>query len=138
MTNPHTTRPGSGRYSASPLEVSHDFALPLAYASQHLYGDRNPYRPTVTEPVVEARRRRRRLPSLLRRPPRTQPALSTHPAAAARPQCPRDRRDTRPEARQGGLQGLSHQALIYSSETQLADATAAFVRLGLEVETPCS
>jgi anti-sigma regulatory factor (Ser/Thr protein kinase) len=33
-------------------------------------------------------------------------------------------------------QGLSHQALIYSSETQLADATAAFVRLGLEVGDP--
>jgi hypothetical protein len=58
-------------------------ALPLAYASQHLYGDRNPYRPSVTEPVVEARRRRRRLPSLLRRPPRTQPALSTRLAAGS-------------------------------------------------------
>jgi anti-sigma regulatory factor (Ser/Thr protein kinase) len=33
-------------------------------------------------------------------------------------------------------QGLSHQALIYRSQTQLTDATAAFVRLGLELGDP--
>ena len=57
-------------------------ALPLAYASQHIYGDRNPYRPSRSAQgrVVESRRRRRRLPSLLRRPPRTQRPLSREPA----------------------------------------------------------
>jgi anti-sigma regulatory factor (Ser/Thr protein kinase) len=33
-------------------------------------------------------------------------------------------------------QGLSHQALIYRSQTQLTNATAAFVRLGLELGDP--
>jgi hypothetical protein len=57
-------------------------ALPLAYASRHIYGDSNPYRPSraAKGQVVESRRRRRRLPSLLRRPQRTQRPLSSEPA----------------------------------------------------------
>jgi hypothetical protein len=53
-------------------------ALPLAYATRHIYSYDNPYRPETT--VVQSRRRRRRLPSLLRRIPRTPAPLSTRPA----------------------------------------------------------
>jgi hypothetical protein len=59
-------------------------ALPLAYASQQLYGDRNPYRPATSTKslIAENRGRRRRRPSLLRRRPRPQHPLSARPIAS--------------------------------------------------------
>ncbi len=54
-------------------------ALPLAYATRHIHSYGNPDRPETTR-LVESRRRRRRLPSLLRRAPRSPAPLSTRPA----------------------------------------------------------
>ena len=60
-------------------------ALPLAYASQHIYDDRHSYAPAqaFSEPVVTPRRRRRR-PSLIWPARRFANGLAPHSAAPGR------------------------------------------------------